>query len=72
MDTFFLSQHGFRYLLVGEDISSNQMDLGVTVLTSLTGGHFNNLTGTIYKKKHSISFNDISICFFFSLLLTDP
>lgn len=41
-----LSRHDFRYLLVGEDISGNQMDLGVAVLTSLGGGHFNDLTGS--------------------------
>ena len=34
-------------LLAGEDIQSNQMDLGVTVLASLGGRHFGNLAGTI-------------------------
>lgn len=32
------------FLPAGEDISSNQVDLGVTVLTSLGGGHFDDLT----------------------------
>jgi hypothetical protein len=33
-------------LLVGEDINGNKMDLGVTVLTSLGGGHVDDLAGT--------------------------
>lgn len=32
-------------LLVGEDVEGNKMDLGVTVLASLGGGHVDNLAG---------------------------
>jgi len=32
-------------LLAGEDVDSDEMDLGVTVLSSLGGGHVNNLAG---------------------------
>jgi len=31
------------HLLVGEDVDGNHVDLGVTVLASLGGGHFDNL-----------------------------
>lgn len=34
-------------LLGGEDIDGNKMDLGVTVLASLGGGHVDNLAGTV-------------------------
>lgn len=34
------------HLLLGEDIGGNQVDLGVTVLTSLGGGHVDDLTWT--------------------------
>lgn len=34
-------------LLGGEDVNGDQMDLGVTVLASLRGGHFDNLAGTV-------------------------
>lgn len=33
-------------LLVGEDIGGDKVDLGVTVLTSLGGGHVNDLAGS--------------------------
>lgn len=33
-------------LLAGEDISGNEMDLGVTVLTGLGGRHIDNLAGS--------------------------
>ena len=33
------------HLLAGEDVDGDQMDLGVTVLAGLGGGHFNNLAG---------------------------
>jgi hypothetical protein len=32
-------------LLAGEDVDSNEMDLGVTVLASLRGRHINDLAG---------------------------
>jgi hypothetical protein len=34
------------HLLLGEDVGSDQVDLSVTVLTSLGGGHVDNLTWT--------------------------
>ena len=37
----------FFELLASEDIDSNQMDLGVTVLSSLGGGHIDDLAGTV-------------------------
>jgi hypothetical protein len=40
-------------LLAGENISSVKMDLGVTVLSGLRGGHIGNLAGTLVD--HSIS-----------------
>jgi hypothetical protein len=33
-------------LLAGEDVDGDQVDLSVTVLASLGGGHFDNLAGT--------------------------
>ena len=33
-------------LLASEDINGDNVDLGVTVLSSLGGGHFDNLAGT--------------------------
>lgn len=33
-------------LLASEDINGDNVDLGVTVLASLGGGHFDNLAGT--------------------------
>jgi hypothetical protein len=45
---FLNHQKNFPLLLTtlpaGEDIGTNQVNLGVTMLTSLGGGHFNNLT----------------------------
>ena len=37
----------FFELLASEDIDGNQMDLGVTVLSSLGGGHIDDLAGTV-------------------------
>lgn len=37
----------FFELLVGEDVDGNQVDLGVTVLAGLGGGHLDNLAGTV-------------------------
>lgn len=34
-------------LLASEDVESDHVDLGVTVLASLGGGHFNDLAGTV-------------------------
>ena len=34
-------------LLGSEDVNGNQMDLGVTVLSGLGGGHLDNLAGTV-------------------------
>jgi hypothetical protein len=34
-------------LLGSEDVNGNQMDLGVTVLSSLGGGHLDDLAGTV-------------------------
>lgn len=34
-------------LLRGEDVDGDQVDLGVTVLASLGGGHFDDLAGTV-------------------------
>ncbi len=34
-------------LLVGEDVDGDQMDLGVTVLSGLGGGHFDDLAGAV-------------------------
>lgn len=34
-------------LLVGEDVDGNKMDLGVTVLAGLGGGHFDNLARAV-------------------------
>lgn len=34
-------------LLAGEDVDGNQVDLGVTVLASLGGGHVDDLAGAI-------------------------
>lgn len=33
-------------LLAGEDVDTYQVDLGVSVLASLAGGHFHNTAGT--------------------------
>lgn len=37
----------FFELLGGEDVDGNQVDLGMAVLSSLRGGHFDNLAGTV-------------------------
>lgn len=34
-------------LLAGEDVDGYQMDLGVAVLASLRGGHFDDLAGAV-------------------------
>jgi len=34
------------HLLGGEDVNGDKVDLGVTVLASLGGGHFDDLAGT--------------------------
>lgn len=35
-------------LLAGEDVNGDQVDLGVTVLASLGGGHVDDLAGTVF------------------------
>ena len=37
----------FFELLAGEDVDSDQMDLGVAVLASLGGGHVDDLAGAV-------------------------
>ena len=37
----------FFQLLASEDIDGNKMDLGVTVLASLRGGHVHDLAGAV-------------------------
>jgi hypothetical protein len=37
----------FFELLGGEDVNGDQVDLGVTVLSGLRGGHFDDLAGTV-------------------------
>ena len=37
----------FFQLLAGEDVDSDEMDLGVTVLAGLGGAHVNDLAGTV-------------------------
>lgn len=37
----------FFKLLGSEDVNGDQMDLGVTVLSGLGGGHLDNLAGTV-------------------------
>jgi hypothetical protein len=49
MNFLIIRSHTFLqkiYLLSGEDIDGNQVNLSVTVLTSLGGRHINNLTGS--------------------------
>ena len=41
-------------LLASEDIGSNKMDLGVTVLASLGGGHVDNLAGAVLDDNESV------------------
>jgi hypothetical protein len=52
----------FFKLLASEDINGNKVDLGVTVLASLGGGHVDNLAGavldhneTVLAKLHEVS-----------------
>jgi len=44
----------FFELLAGEDINSNQMNLGVTVLSSLGGGHVDDLAGTVLDANETV------------------
>jgi len=41
-------------LLAGEDIDGNQMDLGVTVLSSLRGGHIDDLARTALNNDETV------------------
>jgi hypothetical protein len=41
-------------LLAGEDVDGDKMDLGVTVLASLGGGHFDDLTGTVLDHNEAV------------------
>ena len=41
-----ISQENDDYLLSSENVNSDQVDLGVTVLASLGSGHINDLAGT--------------------------
>jgi hypothetical protein len=43
-----------RYLLSSEDINTNQVDLSVTVLTSLGSRHINNLTRSTLNNNMSV------------------
>lgn len=44
----------FFQLLLGEDIDSNEMDLGVTVLTSLGGRHVDDLARAVLDADESV------------------
>ena len=44
----------FFELLAGEDINGNKMDLGVTVLASLRGGHVDNLARSVLNHNESV------------------
>jgi hypothetical protein len=44
----------FFELLAGEDIDSDEMDLGVTVLTSLGGGHVDDLARAILDHNEAV------------------
>ena len=44
----------FFQLFAGEDIQSNKVDLGVTVLSGLGGGHVNDLTGAVLDHNETI------------------
>jgi len=44
----------FFELLASEDVNSNQMDLGVTVLSSLGGGHVNDLAGAVLDHNEAV------------------
>jgi len=41
-------------LLAGENIDSNHVDLGVTVLSSLGGGHFHDLTWSVLDDNEAV------------------
>ena len=41
-------------LLAGEDIDSNEMDLGMTVLAGLRSGHFDDLAGTAFDNDETV------------------
>jgi hypothetical protein len=41
-------------LLGGEDVDGDQMDLGVAVLASLRGGHFDDLAGTVLNDNEAV------------------
>jgi hypothetical protein len=44
----------FFELLGGEDVDGDQMDLGVTVLAGLRGGHLDDLAGTVLDDNEAI------------------
>lgn len=44
----------FFQLLASEDINSNQMYLGMTVLASLRGGHIDNFAGAVFDHNETI------------------
>jgi hypothetical protein len=44
----------FFELLGGEDVDGDQMDLGVTVLAGLRGGHVDDLAGTVLDDDEAI------------------
>jgi hypothetical protein len=41
-------------LLASEDVNGDKMDLGVTVLSSLGGGHFDNLAWTVLDHNETV------------------
>jgi len=41
-------------LLAGEDVNGSQVDLGVTVLSSLGGRHIDNLAGTVLDDNETV------------------
>ena len=47
----------FFELLAGEDIDGDKMDLGVTVLASLGGGHVDNLARAVLNHRRIRSFS---------------
>lgn len=44
----------FFEFLSGEDIDGNKMDLSVTVLASLGGGHVDNLAGAVLNNNKTV------------------
>lgn len=44
----------FFELLAGEDVDSDKMDLGVTMLASLGGRHINDLAGTVLDHNEAV------------------